>query len=184
MRSSSPPPTSSTLFMPSKPPGTGSMRTWRNRSRRRWRTTVSLSRRSKRPASFSRWVHNGGADRTIRRRRSTSPQGKFGPITMVEMSWNINQPGRWRRPALVADIKESDTDWKRYLISRPFEAWDPRKYVEYRLFWPYSSGHPRTVDVSSDRHGALVFRVPAIHGVSSPTVASTCGTTGGRTSIR
>jgi predicted dehydrogenase len=68
--------------------------------------------------------------------------GKFGDITMVEMSWNINQPGRWRRPALVADIKESDTDWKRFLISRPFEAWDPRKYVEYRLFWPYSSGIP------------------------------------------
>jgi predicted dehydrogenase len=61
---------------------------------------------------------------------------------MVEMSWNINQPGRWRRPALVADIKETDTDWKRYLISRPFEPWDPRKYVEYRLFWPYSSGIP------------------------------------------
>jgi predicted dehydrogenase len=68
--------------------------------------------------------------------------GKFGPITMVEMSWNVNQPGRWRRPALVAALKESDTDWKRYLLNRPFEAWDPRKYLEYRLFWPYSSGIP------------------------------------------
>src|SRR5699024_2314180 len=68
--------------------------------------------------------------------------GKFGPITMVEMSWNVNQPGRWRRPDLVADIKESDTDWQRYLMNRPKEKWDPRKYVEYRLFWPYSSGIP------------------------------------------
>ena len=68
--------------------------------------------------------------------------GRFGDITMVEMSWNVNQPGRWRRPALVADIKESDTDWQRYLMNRPFEPWDPRKYVEYRLFWPYSSGIP------------------------------------------
>lgn len=68
--------------------------------------------------------------------------GKFGPVTMVEMSWNVNQPGRWRRPALVAALKESDTDWKRYLLNRPFEAWDPRKYLEYRLFWPYSSGIP------------------------------------------
>ena len=68
--------------------------------------------------------------------------GKFGPITMVEMSWNVNQPGRWRRPALVAALKESDTDWKRYLLNRPFEAWDPRKYLEYRLFWPFSSGIP------------------------------------------
>lgn len=68
--------------------------------------------------------------------------GKFGKITMVEMTWNVNQPGRWRRPQLVSAIKESDTDWKRYLMNRPFENWDPRKYLEYRLFWPYSSGIP------------------------------------------
>ena len=68
--------------------------------------------------------------------------GQFGPITMVEMCWNVNQPGRWRRPALVDTIRESDTDWKRYLLNRPDEPWDPRKYIEYRLFWPYSSGIP------------------------------------------
>jgi predicted dehydrogenase len=68
--------------------------------------------------------------------------GKFGPITMVELTWNVNQPGRWRRPALVAKLREEDTDWKRFLLNRPFEAWDPRKYLEYRLFWPYSSGMP------------------------------------------
>lgn len=68
--------------------------------------------------------------------------GKFGPIVMVELMWNVNQPGRWRRPALVKDLKESDVDWKRYLLNRPYEAFDPRKYLEYRLFWPYSSGIP------------------------------------------
>jgi predicted dehydrogenase len=68
--------------------------------------------------------------------------GAFGPIVMVELMWNVNQPGRWRRPALVKDLKESDVDWKRYLVNRPFEPFDPRKYVEYRLFWPYSSGIP------------------------------------------
>lgn len=68
--------------------------------------------------------------------------GQFGPITMVEMSWNVNQPGRWRRPQLVKDLKESDVDWKRFLLNRPFEPFDARKYVEYRLFWPYSSGIP------------------------------------------
>jgi len=67
---------------------------------------------------------------------------KFGDIVAVEMTWNVNQPGRWRRPQLVADLKESDVDWKRYLINRPYEPWDPRKYIEYRLFWPYSSGIP------------------------------------------
>ena len=69
-------------------------------------------------------------------------QGKFGPITMVELTWNVNQPGRWRRPDLVAQCKEQDLDWKRFLLNRPYENFDPRKYLEYRLFWPYSSGMP------------------------------------------
>ena len=68
--------------------------------------------------------------------------GKFGPITMVELTWNVNQPGRWRRPDLVKKIRQEDTDWKRFLLNRPAEAWDPRKYLEFRLFWPYSSGMP------------------------------------------
>lgn len=68
--------------------------------------------------------------------------GEFGPVVMAEMSWNVNQPGRWRRPALVAAIEKEDTDWERYLMNRPYEEWDPRKYLEYRLFWPYSSGIP------------------------------------------
>ena len=68
--------------------------------------------------------------------------GKFGDIVMVEMTWNVNQPDRWRLPQLVKEIREADTDWKRFLDNRPYEAWDPRKYLEYRLFWPYSSGIP------------------------------------------
>ncbi len=68
--------------------------------------------------------------------------GKFGPITMVELTWNVNQPGRWRRPELLDKIKEEDTDWKRFLLNRPADTFDPRKYLEFRLFWPYSSGLP------------------------------------------
>ena len=68
--------------------------------------------------------------------------GKFGKIVMVEMTWNVNQPGRWRRPNDVPLLKESDTDWKRYQMNRPPLAFDPRKYLEFRLFWPYSSGIP------------------------------------------
>ncbi len=74
--------------------------------------------------------------------RNYIQSGKFGNIVMVEMCWNVNQPGRWRRPALVASIREQDTDWKRFLLNRPQVAWDPRKYLEFRLFWPYSSGIP------------------------------------------
>jgi len=69
-------------------------------------------------------------------------KGKFGPITMVELTWNVNQPGRWRRTELVEKMKEEDTDWKRFLMNRPVEAFDARKHLEFRLFWPYSSGLP------------------------------------------
>ena len=68
--------------------------------------------------------------------------GKFGDVSMVEMTWNVNQPGRWRRAKLVSEIRQEDTDWKRFLLNRPAEAWDPRKYLEFRLFYPYSSGIP------------------------------------------
>src|ERR1700747_518938 len=66
--------------------------------------------------------------------------GQFGDIVAVEMTWNVNQPGRWRRPELAATLREEDTDWKRFLINRPQAPFDPRKYVEFRLFWPHSSG--------------------------------------------
>lgn len=72
--------------------------------------------------------------------------GKVGDIVMVEMTWNVNQPGRWRRPKLVSEIRKEETDWNRFLMNRRENGkkaeWDPRKYLEFRLFWPYSSGIP------------------------------------------
>ncbi len=68
--------------------------------------------------------------------------GQFGDIVSVEMTWNVNQPGRWRRAKLVPQLREEDTDWKRYLINHPHQAFDARKYLEFRLFWPFSSGIP------------------------------------------
>lgn len=68
--------------------------------------------------------------------------GKFGAINMVELYWNVNQPGRWRRPALVSKCRQEDLDWNRFLMNRPADSFDQRKYLEYRLFWPYSSGQP------------------------------------------
>ncbi len=105
---------------------------------------------------FRAAVHKSGKIVQIGTQRRSTPSymkaaeyiksGKFGDIVMVEMTWNVNQPGRWRRPDQVPLLKEEDTDWKRYLLNRtqngvvpPFDA---RKYLEFRLFWPYSSGIP------------------------------------------
>jgi predicted dehydrogenase len=101
---------------------------------------------------FRAAVHKTGKIVQIGTQRRSTPayqkaaeyiqSGKFGDIVMVEMSWNVNQPGRWRRPDVVPLLKEEDTDWKRYLMNRPQEPFDARKYLEFRLFWPYSSGIP------------------------------------------
>jgi predicted dehydrogenase len=97
-------------------------------------------------------VHKSGRIVQIGTQRRSTPayqkaaeyikSGAFGDIVMVEMSWNVNQPGRWRRPDVVPLLKEEDTDWKRFLINRPHVPFDARKYLEFRLFWPYSSGIP------------------------------------------
>ena len=69
--------------------------------------------------------------------------GKFGDISYVHLTWNVNQPRRWRRPEeLVKSLRKEDIDWNMWLLDRdPDEnAFDPRKYLEFRLFWPFSSG--------------------------------------------
>lgn len=71
--------------------------------------------------------------------------GKFGDISSVNLTWNVNQPRRWRRDEeLVASLKKEDVDWNLWLLDRdPKEnPFDPRKYLEFRLFWPFSSGIP------------------------------------------
>ena len=71
--------------------------------------------------------------------------GKFGNISYIDLCWNVNQSRRWRRPEnLVASLKKDDIDWNMWLLDRDPEAYkfDPRKYLEFRLFWPFSSGIP------------------------------------------
>ena len=68
--------------------------------------------------------------------------GQFGDIVMVEMSWNVNQPGRWRRPDVVPQAARAGHRLEALPAQPPVEPFDPRKYLEFRLFWPYSSGIP------------------------------------------
>ena len=71
--------------------------------------------------------------------------GKFGNISFIDLCWNVNQPRRWRRDEkLVASLKKEDIDWNMWLLDRDPAAYafDPRKYLEFRLFWPFSSGIP------------------------------------------
>jgi len=65
--------------------------------------------------------------------------GELGRITRVEQIWNKNEE-RWRGRPEVSQIREQDTDWKRWLMGKPNRPFDPRAYFEFRLYKDFSSG--------------------------------------------
>jgi predicted dehydrogenase len=65
--------------------------------------------------------------------------GALGEITKIELVWNYHGP-RWRGRPEVKQIREQDTDWKRWLLHKPYRPFDPRAYFEFRLYRDFSSG--------------------------------------------
>src|SRR5574340_544359 len=67
--------------------------------------------------------------------------GKIGKVVSISQSWNFNGP-RWHVPtdSRVADIRERDTDWKRWLLGRADRPFNPRVYFEFRTFKDFSGG--------------------------------------------
>ncbi|HEY6937699.1 MAG TPA: Gfo/Idh/MocA family oxidoreductase [Terriglobales bacterium] len=65
--------------------------------------------------------------------------GRIGPIMRIEQEWSVNHE-RWRGRPEVAELKEQDTDWNRWLLGKPFQPFDPRVYLEFRLYKKFSSG--------------------------------------------
>lgn len=67
--------------------------------------------------------------------------GVCGDVSKVEVVWNFNGP-RWRGRPEVKQIRQEDIDWRRWLMTRPYQPFDPRLYFEYRLYKDFSSGIP------------------------------------------
>ena len=67
--------------------------------------------------------------------------GALGAVSKVEVEWNYHGP-RWRGRPEVAQIREGDTDWRKWLMSKPYRPFDPRLYFEFRLYKEFSSGIP------------------------------------------
>jgi len=40
----------------------------------------------------------------------------------------------------VKQIREEDTDWRKWLLDKPYRPFDPRQYFEFRLYKDFSSG--------------------------------------------
>jgi predicted dehydrogenase len=66
-------------------------------------------------------------------------QGELGDVTKYEIAWNYHGP-RWRGREEVKQIREQDTDWRAWLMNKPYRPFDPQLYFEYRLYKDFSSG--------------------------------------------
>jgi predicted dehydrogenase len=73
--------------------------------------------------------------------REVLRSGALGDISKYEIVWNFNGP-RWRGRPEVKQIREQDTDWKKWLLTKPYRPFDPQLYFEFRLYKEFSSGIP------------------------------------------
>ena len=73
--------------------------------------------------------------------RDLIQSGALGDISKIEIVWNYHGP-RWRGREEVSQIREQDTDWRRWLLTKPDRPFDPRLYFEFRLYREFSSGIP------------------------------------------
>jgi predicted dehydrogenase len=73
--------------------------------------------------------------------QQVASSGALGDISKVEIVWNYHGP-RWRGRKEVQQIREQDTDWKKWLMTKPARPFDPQLYFEFRLYKEFSSGIP------------------------------------------
>ena len=67
--------------------------------------------------------------------------GVLGDVSKVEIVWNYHGP-RWRGRPESKLIREADTDWRKWLLTKPYRPFDPQMYCEFRLYKEFSSGIP------------------------------------------
>ncbi|PYT70359.1 MAG: gfo/Idh/MocA family oxidoreductase, partial [Acidobacteria bacterium] len=65
--------------------------------------------------------------------------GVLGDVSKYEIEWNYHGP-RWRGRPEVKMIREQDTDWRAWLMTKPYRPFDPQLYFEFRLYKEFSSG--------------------------------------------
>jgi predicted dehydrogenase len=73
--------------------------------------------------------------------QKVAQSGVLGDVSKVEIVWNYHGP-RWRGREEVKQIREQDTDWSKWLLTKPARPFDPQLYFEFRLYKEFSSGIP------------------------------------------
>jgi predicted dehydrogenase len=71
--------------------------------------------------------------------RDLVQSGRIGKIVKIGQEWNVNMQ-RWHGRPELKELRAEDTDWKRWLLDRPQREFDPRVYLEFRLYRDFSTG--------------------------------------------
>jgi len=71
--------------------------------------------------------------------RDLVQSGRLGKIVKISQEWNVNMQ-RWHGRPELKELRAEDTDWKRWLLDRPHREFDPRVYLEFRLYRDFSTG--------------------------------------------
>lgn len=88
---------------------------------------------------FQLGAQSFGSDRHVAAARFVQ-SGRLGQVTYVEIAEPIFQQ-RWRAVGSETILRQGDVDWREYLGRLPKDLpFNPRHYLEFRLFWPFSSG--------------------------------------------
>jgi predicted dehydrogenase len=65
--------------------------------------------------------------------------GALGEVSKIEIVWNYHGP-RWRGREETKLVQEGDTDWRKWLMTKPYRPFDPKLYCEFRLYREFSGG--------------------------------------------
>jgi predicted dehydrogenase len=65
--------------------------------------------------------------------------GALGEVSKVEIVWNYHGP-RWRGREETKLLREEETDWRKWLLTKPYRPFDPKIYCEFRLYREFSGG--------------------------------------------
>ena len=67
-------------------------------------------------------------------------QGRLGDVVKVDVIWNMYSPYRWaKKQKDLDDVKESDIDWKAFLMGKPDRPFDAKIFRSFRLYREFSS---------------------------------------------
>lgn len=84
--------------------------------------------------------HQGRQTNSYQKAREAVQKGVLGPINLVEVTTNRNDPnGAWVYP-IHKDANPKTIDWEQFIGPAPFHEFSLERFFRWRCWWDYSTG--------------------------------------------